>query len=51
MNLAYADGHVATASSKVLRSGDRAKGIVPLYPLGGDDYGAKFYRLGWELEK
>ena len=51
MNLAYADGHVGTASSKVLRSGDRAKGIVPLYPLGGDDYGSKLYRLGWELEK
>jgi prepilin-type N-terminal cleavage/methylation domain-containing protein/prepilin-type processing-associated H-X9-DG protein len=51
MNLAYADGHVATASSKVLRSGDRAKGIAPLYPLASDDYRAKLYRLGWEVEK
>ena len=51
MNLAYADGHVATASSKVLRSGDRAKGIVPLYPLASDDYGSKLYKLGWEVEK
>ena len=51
MNLAYADGHVATASSKVLRSGDRAQRIAPLYPLGGDDYGSKLYKLGWEVEK
>jgi prepilin-type N-terminal cleavage/methylation domain-containing protein/prepilin-type processing-associated H-X9-DG protein len=51
MNLAYADGHVATASATALRSGDRAKGIVPLYPLGGDDYGSKLYKLGWEVEK
>ena len=50
MNLAYADGHVATASATALRSGDRAKRIVPLYPLGGDDYGSRLYRLGWSLE-
>jgi prepilin-type processing-associated H-X9-DG protein len=50
MNLAYADGHVATSSATALRSGDRAKRIVPLYPLGSDDYGSRLYRLGWNLE-
>jgi prepilin-type N-terminal cleavage/methylation domain-containing protein/prepilin-type processing-associated H-X9-DG protein len=51
INLAYADGHVGTASAKELRSGDRANGVTPLYPLGGSDYTAKLYRLGWVLEK
>jgi prepilin-type processing-associated H-X9-DG protein len=51
INLAYADGHVGTASAKDLRSGDRASGVTPLYPLGGSDYTARLYRLGWVLEK
>lgn len=51
INLAYADGHVGTASAKELRSGDRANGVAPLYPLGGSDYTARLYRLGWVLEK
>jgi prepilin-type N-terminal cleavage/methylation domain-containing protein/prepilin-type processing-associated H-X9-DG protein len=51
INLAYADGHVGTASAKELRSGDRASGVTPLYPLGGSDYTARLYRLGWVLEK
>jgi prepilin-type N-terminal cleavage/methylation domain-containing protein len=51
MNLAYADSHVGTASAQDLRSGDRSKGIAPLYPLGGNDYTARLYRLGWVLEK
>ena len=51
LNLAYADGHVATVSAQDLRSGNRAQGIPPLYPLGGNDYTARLYRLGWVLEK
>jgi prepilin-type N-terminal cleavage/methylation domain-containing protein/prepilin-type processing-associated H-X9-DG protein len=51
LNIAYADGHVATVSAQELRSGDRSKGIVPRYPLGGSDYMAKLYRLGWVDEK
>lgn len=51
LNLAYADGHVATVSAQDLRSGNRAQGIAPLYPLGGNDYTARLYRLGWVLEK
>ena len=51
INLAYADGHVGTANAKDLRSGNRAQGIVPRYPLGGSDYTAKLYKLGWIDEK
>lgn len=51
INLAYADGHVGTATAQELRSGDRSRGISPLYPLGGSDYTARLYRLGWVLEK
>lgn len=51
LNLAYADGHVATVSATDLRAGSRSQGIAPLYPLGGSDYTARLYRLGWVLEK
>jgi len=51
MNLAYADGHVGTASATALRSGDRAKGISPLYPLGQDADTTRLYQLGWSLGK
>ena len=51
LNLAYADGHVATVSATDLRAGNRSSGIAPLYPLGGSDYTARLYRLGWGLEK
>jgi len=51
LNLAYADGHVASVNATVLRSGNRAQGIAPLYPFGGRDDEAKLYRLGWVLEK
>jgi prepilin-type N-terminal cleavage/methylation domain-containing protein/prepilin-type processing-associated H-X9-DG protein len=51
MNIAYADGHVASVGAKQLRLGDRSKGIAPLYPLGGSDYTAKLYKLGWVDEK
>ena len=51
LNLAYADGHVATVNATDLRAGNRSQGIAPLYPLGGSDYTARLYRLGWVLEK
>lgn len=51
LNLAYADGHVATVSATELRAGNRSQGIAPLYPLGGSDYTARLYQLGWKLEK
>jgi prepilin-type N-terminal cleavage/methylation domain-containing protein/prepilin-type processing-associated H-X9-DG protein len=51
LNLAYADGHVASVNATVLRSGNRAQGIAPLYPEGGSDYDARLYRLGWVVEK
>lgn len=51
LNLAYADGHVATVSATDLRAGNRSQGIAPLYPLGGSDYTARLYQLGWKLEK
>ena len=51
LNLAYADGHVASVNATDLRAGNRSSGIAPLYPLGGSDYTARLYRLGWVLEK
>ena len=51
INLAYADGHVGTAAAKELRAGDRSQRIAPLYPVGGSDYTARLYKLGWVLEK
>lgn len=51
LNLAYADGHVASVSATDLRAGSRSQGIAPLYPPGGSDYTARLYRLGWVLEK
>jgi len=51
LNLAYADGHVASVNATVLRAGNRAQGIAPLYPFGGTDRYAKLYQLGWVLEK
>jgi prepilin-type N-terminal cleavage/methylation domain-containing protein/prepilin-type processing-associated H-X9-DG protein len=51
LNLAYADGHVASVNATDLRAGNRSQGIAPLYPLGGSDYTARLYRLGWVLEK
>jgi prepilin-type N-terminal cleavage/methylation domain-containing protein/prepilin-type processing-associated H-X9-DG protein len=51
LNLAYADGHVASVNATVLRVGNRAQRIAPLYPEGGVDRDAKLYQLGWVLEK
>ena len=50
MNLAYADGHVGTASATVLRNG--INGQRPLYQMAqNEDPKSKLYQLGWSLEK
>ena len=50
INLAYADGHVGTASATVLRNG--INGRRPLYQMEkNEDPESKLYQLGWSLEK
>jgi len=50
MNLAYADGHVGTASATVLRNG--INGQRPLYQIeASENPQSKLYQLGWSLGK
>ena len=50
MNLAYADGHVGTASATVLRNG--INGQRPLYQIEeSENPQSNLYQLGWSKEK